>query len=621
MEYITSAQMAEQWGITKRQVNSICASGKIDGAYKSGNRWMIPANAVKISNENAGRPHKIMKPFPIGISDYKLAVSKYYYVDKTLLIKDIIDYAPLVSLFIRPRRFGKTLNMDMLRVFFEKSCVDNSVYFANTRIWECGEEYRSEQGRYPVIFFSFKDIKYDTWEETIDNLKDTISAEYRRHEYLLGDSVLNEADVDYFKQVQNKKLEETLWAGTLKRLSNLMYSYHKISPIILIDEYDTPIQQGYMKDYYDKIIGFMRNFLSGGLKDNPCLHMAFMTGILRVAKESIFSGLNNLTVNSVLDKKYRRYFGFTRDEVKKLLEDCGRVRKMKEVKEWYNGYLFGGMEIYNPWSVLSYADNDFFPQTYWQSTGSNEILGEIMGIASSEMLEEMRTLLSGQSISAYIDTSVVYPDVKRNPASVYSFLIMAGYLTVKSGQALYDGNSLCDVVIPNREITIVYEKEILSKMEDIVPMSSSTAVLRALLLKEDEKVQEELQKFLQTAISYHDASAEGFYHGLLLGMSAMLNQYYEITSNREAGYGRYDIQLRPKDRTRYGYLVEVKALQVKEKTDAETVQRKLQNLAQEALEQIDNMRYEMELKQYGCMMIRKLGIAFYKKECRVVSGE
>lgn len=620
-EYLTSVQLAEQMGITKRQVNALCAAGKIGGAYKAGNRWRIPADAVESHAEDAGQVRKKLPPFPIGISDYKTAVSQYYYVDKTMLIKEIIDYAAAVTLFIRPRRFGKTLNMDMLRVFFEKTDEDNALYFENTNIWECGGRYREEQGRYPVVYFSFKDVKYDTWEETRDNLQDTICQEFQRHAYVLSDEGLGESDVQYFRQVLGKELPDSLWAGTLKRLSQILYNYHKTAPVILIDEYDTPIQQGHMKGYYDKVIGFMRNFLSGGLKDNSCVSRAFMTGILRVAKESIFSGLNNLSVNSVLDKRYSQYFGFTKDEVEQLLRDCGQFRRMKEVKAWYNGYLFGRTEIYNPWSVLNYADNDFFPQTYWQSTGSNEILGEIAGNAPADMQEEMRALLAGQSVSAYIDTSVVYPDVKRNPASVYSFLLMAGYLTVEKEQMLHDGNSLCDVSIPNREIAIVYEKEILARMEDIVPMASSTAVLRALLRGEDEKVQEELQKFLQGTISYHDAAAEGFYHGLLLGMSAMLNQYYTVTSNREAGNGRYDIQLRPKSKKRYAYLIEIKALDRKGKGSAETVDRELSALAAEALKQIDEKGYVAELAQSGCGMIRKIGIAFWKKACRVVSEE
>ncbi len=618
-EYITSVQLAEQMGITKRQVNALCAAGKIEGAHKSGNRWLIPADAAGGRAENAGKIREKLPPFPIGISDYKTAVSQYYYVDKTLLIKEVIDYATAVTLFIRPRRFGKTLNMDMLRVFFEKTDEDNAVYFENTNIWECGERYREEQGRYPVVYFSFKDVKYDTWEETRDNLQDTICQEFRRHEYILSGDELGGGDAEYFRQVLNKELSDSLWAGTLKRLSQILYHYHKAAPVILIDEYDTPIQQGHVKGYYNKVIGFMRNFMSGGLKDNPCVSRAFMTGILRVAKESIFSGLNNLSVNSVLDQRYSQYFGFTAGEVEQLLRDCGQFRRMKEVKEWYNGYLFGGTEIYNPWSVLNYADNDCFPQTYWQSTGSNEILGDITEGASSEMLEEMRALLAGQSVSAYIDTSVVYPDVKRNPASVYSFLLMAGYLTVKKGQLLHDGNSLCDVMIPDREIAIVYEKEILARMEDIVPMASSTAVLRALLRGEDEKVQEELQKLLKGTISYHDAAAEGFYHGLLLGMSAMLNQYYTVTSNREAGNGRYDIQLRPKSKKRYAYLIEIKALGRKGEGDTETVDRELGALAESALKQIDEKGYASELSQSGCRMIRKIGIAFWKKECRVAS--
>lgn len=509
MQYLTSLQMAEKWGLTKRMVNLLCQSGSISGAYKDGYRWMIPEDARKPEGKKEEKRHVKVgngkRLLPIGISDYRLAVSKYYYVDKTLLIKDLLDYHPLVSLFTRPRRFGKTLNMDMLRVFFEKSNEDTSIYFKGTNIWTAGEKYRREQGRYPVIFLTFKDVKYNTWEETKINLYSVVQAEYRRHIYLLSSDRIADIDKQYIEKVLQGTLDAALWAGTLANLALLLDLHHGVAPIILIDEYDTPIQQGYMKEFYEDVITFMRNFLSGGLKDNCHMSMAFMTGILRVAKESIFSGLNNLNVNSVLENRYSKYFGFTEKEVIQILEDFEHLNKLTEVREWYDGYRFGNSEIYNPWSVLNYVDSDFFPKTFWQSTGSNEIIGEIVKEASASVLVDLRSLLTGKSIEAYIDTSVVYPEIKRNSSSVYSFLLMAGYLTVQLEKVLHDGNSVCSVCIPNKEITILYEKEILAKMEPIVSTSTAIILQQALLTGDISKFQDELQKFIMSAVSYNDA--------------------------------------------------------------------------------------------------------------------
>lgn len=621
MQYLTSVQMAEKWGLTKRRVNSLCQNGSITGAYKDGYRWMIPENAQKPEGRKYEKGKIKMgsgkRPLPIGISDYRMAVSKYYYVDKTLLIKDLLDYHPLVSLFTRPRRFGKTLNMDMLRVFFEKTEEDTGIYFKNTNIWTAGERYRREQGRYPVIFLTFKDVKYATWEEMKINLYSVIQAEYRRHIYLLSSDKITDIDKQYIEKVLQGTLGAALWAGTLANLSLLLDLHYGVAPIILIDEYDTPIQQGYMKGFYEDVIAFMRNFLSGGLKDNRHMSMAFMTGILRVAKESIFSGLNNLNVNSVLENRYSEYFGFTEKEVIQILEDFGQPDRQMEMKEWYDGYRFGNSEIYNPWSVLNYVDSEFFPKTFWQSTGSNEIVGEIVKEATDEVLEDMRNLLTGESIETYVDTSVVYPEIKRNPSSIYSFLLMAGYLTIRSDKQLHDGNSICKLCIPNKEITILYEKEILARMEPIVSASTAVILQQALLTEDIKKFQDELQRFITSAVSYNDASTEGFYHGFLLGMSAIMNQYYEVTSNREAGEGRYDIQLKPKYRRFPGFLIEVKAAQAKLADDV-GIEKKLEELAWKGVQQIRQKQYISELKDAGCDKIIQLGVAFYKKKCKVV---
>lgn len=624
MQYLTSVQIAAKWGLTKRRVNALCQDGSIEGAYKDGYRWMIPADALKPEGRKYEKGKSKVgsgkKPLPIGISDYRTAVSGYYYVDKTLLIKDLLDYQPLVSLFTRPRRFGKTLNMDMLRIFFEKTKEDTSIYFKGTNIWAAGERYRRKQGRYPVIFLTFKDVKYNTWEETEINLYSVIQAEYKRHIYLLESDQITDVDKQYIEKMLQGTLDTALWAGTLANLSLFLDQHYGIAPVILIDEYDTPIQQGHLKGFYEDVIAFMRNFLSGGLKDNRHMSMAFMTGILRVAKESIFSGLNNLNVNSVLEKRYSEYFGFTEKEIIQLLKDYGQEDKLSEVKEWYDGYRFGNSEIYNPWSVLNYVDADFFPKTFWQSTGNNEIVGEIAGLASAEVLKELRSLLNGEAIDAYVDTAVVYPEVKKNPSSIYSFLLMAGYLTVQSEQPLHDGNSICKLCIPNKEITILYEKEILNKMEPALSASSAIVLQQTLLMGNMDRFQEELQEFIISTVSFHDTSTEGFYHGLMLGMSAIMNQYYELTSNREAGEGRYDVQLKPRTKEYPGFIIEIKAAP-KNLEETADIDKELEKLALQGLEQIEKKQYAAELKKCGCGRIIQIGIAFYKKRCKVVSRQ
>lgn len=362
----------------------------------------------------------------------------------------------------------------------------------------------------------------------------------------------------------------------------------------------------------------MRNFLSGGLKDNSNITMAFLTGILRVAKESIFSGLNNLSVNSVLEKRYSEYFGFTDNEVKQMLEFYGYEDGFEEAAKWYDGYNFGGTEIFNPWSIVNYVDAGCTAGAFWQATGNNEIIGEIIQNATTDIIDDMQALMNGKTIEAYIDTAVVYPEIKKNPQSIFSFLLMAGYLTVESKQQLYDGNSICKVCIPNREIFTAYEKEILAKLEKIIPMAFSISIQSALLLGDSNKLEQELHKFLTNTVSSYDVVQESFYHGLMLGMSAVFGNYYEVTSNREDGYGRYDIRLKPLECNNPGIVIELKALKQDSKSRDEIMKR-LQNLAQEAIKQIDDKEYYTGLKAYGCKDIIKFGIAFSGKQCKMLA--
>ena len=604
------------WGLTERRITALCKEGKIEGAVKQGRSWMIPVGVDKpIDNRVKNGVYKKKRrsanlPLPIGISEYRLASSEYYYVDKTLLIKDFIDERPKVSLFTRPRRFGKTLNMDMLRTFFEKSNEDTSVYFRDKKIWACGRKYQDYQGKYPVVFITFKDIKKETWEETYSKIVQTITLEFKRHSELADSTYIG--DSDYYKSIINGEIDEDLFDSSLMMLSKMLHEHHGIAPIIIIDEYDTPIQQGYMCGFYDKVILFMRNLFSGAFKDNNHLSYGFMTGILRVAKESIFSGLNNLKINSILDNRYSEYFGFTPDEVREIAQYYKAVEKYDEICEWYDGYRFGKTEIFNPWSVINYFNNEMEPRAFWQSTGSNDIIGEILSEATEDIYERLNALLQGKTILTYIDTGVIYPQIKSNPSSIYSFLLVAGYLKVVKSDPSFNGDFICEAALPNKEIAFVYNKEILQKLNYIIPQATSIAIQEAIYSGDSERFRKLLGRLLLQSVSCYDTAGETFYHGLILGLCAMLDNRYLISSNRESGIGRYDIQLMPKSIRLPGVLIELKA--TKDGSD-------LKELSQKALQQIEERQYDTEMRSKGVDQILKYGVAFGGKQVEVAFSD
>lgn len=619
----TCKEMALIWNVTERSVTKFCNEGKIPGAMKVGKSWAIPDDAKKPVDGRVSsgkyvkkRDNEEKKPLPIGISDYVRAQSEYYYVDKTLLIKDFLDRKPLVSLFTRPRRFGKTLNMDMLRVFFEISKENTGKHFEDKAIWKCGEEYRSHQGKYPVIFLTFKDVKFDTWEATIDKIRGLLQEEYGRHQELLASDKLSAYEKEYFGKILDSSANEVELASALERLSKMLTSHYGKAPIIIIDEYDTPIQEGYAKDFYEEIIGFMRNFFSGAFKDNKNLSYGFLTGILRIAQESIFSGLNNLTVNSVMDEEYDRYFGFTEDEVEQMLDYYGVSEKEAELKEWYDGYLFGKEEIYNPWSVINYISKGCIPQAYWVNTGKNEVLEDVLKVATDDIIERLYSLLQGERVIARIDQNVVYRSLTEEPANIYSLLLVAGYLKTPKKELQGDGSYLCEVSIPNKEIAAVYKNEILSHLLQIGAISRTTAnkIAESLYANDDRKLQGAIAEYMDKAISFYDAGTESFYHGLMLGLIALMDNRYKIKSNRESGDGRYDISMFPKEERNPGIIMELKwkkALSTEE----------LDRLAEDALVQIEDMRYDSEMKEEGIKEILKFGIAFTGKKVCIKTGK
>ena len=612
-------QIAREWGLSERTINDLCKKGKIEGAVKVGRMWQIPdevkkpidgrIKSGKYAQQSAGVKRK---PLPIGISDYVRAQSDYYYVDKTLLIKEFLDKKPLVSLFTRPRRFGKTLNMDMLRVFFEISNEDTGKYFEDKAIWRCGEEYRGQQGKYPVVFLTFKDVKFDSWNATLDKIRDLLQEEFGRHQELTDSDKLAEYEKAYFARIINGDASEVDLTASLAKLSQMLTKHYGIAPIIIIDEYDTPIQEGYSKDFYDEIIGFMRNFFSGAFKDNKNLTYGFLTGILRIAQESIFSGLNNLTVNSVMDDEYDQFFGFTDLEVRDMLEYYGVTDKAEELKNWYDGYLFGATEIYNPWSVINYISKGCIPQAYWVNTGKNEILEDVLKVATDDVTEKLYSLLKGEKVIARIDQNVVYRSLSEDPENIYSLLLVAGYLKTPKKELQADGSYLCEVTIPNREIAAVYKSEILAHLLQIGAITRTTAnkIAESLYANDYKKLQKAITEYMDKSISFYDAGAEGFYHGLVLGLIALMDNQYKIKSNRESGDGRYDICLIPREDRYPGIIMELKW---KKDLSAD----ELLGLADEALAQIDENRYDAEMKADGVRDILKLGIAFSGKKVSV----
>lgn len=603
MEYLSCSDASKAMGFSVRRIQQMCKNGELPGAIKEGRKWLIPDETIHMNHFAKN------KSLPIGVSDFKLATTGYYYVDKTLMIRDFLDKKPMVSLFTRPRRFGKTLNMDMLRVFFEKTNDDTSVYFKDKQIWQCGDYYTKHQGQYPVIFLTFKDVKSMTWEETFQKIRRLISLEFIRHNELETSSVLTAYEKEQYHLLAGDSGDEVDCQMGLQLLSLLLHKHYGRECIIIIDEYDTPIQQGHTCNFYPEIVNFMRNFFSGGLKDNPHLAFGFLTGILRVAKESIFSGMNNLKTYSILDDGYSSYFGFTEKEVKDMLRYYGKDDKYNELCEWYDGYRFGNTEIFNPWSVINYISDNCFPKAFWQSTGSNEIIGEIIQAATPEITKGLYKLLCGEKIAAYIDTGVIYPEVQNNPYSIYSFLLVAGYLKVANIYPQSDGNFMCDVAIPNKEITFVYEKEVLNRTNQ---NSLAISISQAIFSKDTQKLQALLEDFMVKSISSIDGANEGFYHGMMLGLCAILGNRYKIRSNRESGLGRFDIQLMPLTKGMPGFIFEFKHTK-DEHTD-------LSALADSALQQIEAKKYDTELRDNGVNSIISIGIAFRGKSAVVKRG-
>ncbi|MFZ3102182.1 MAG: AAA family ATPase [Desulfitobacteriaceae bacterium] len=553
------------------------------------------------------------KRIAIGVSDFReMLTGDYYYVDKTLFIKDILEDGSKVILLPRPRRFGKTLNMSMLAYFLEKSAIDNSSLFENLAISQ-HSDCMDKQGQYPVIYLTFKDLKHNTWEVTYDSLVQLIYTEYNRHLYLMDSPVMSDMDKKYFHRVGMDEGSEADYASSIKKLSEFLTKHYGKKTIILIDEYDVPIQQAYLKKYYDPLISFMRNFMTAALKDNNYLEKAVLTGVMRVARESLFSGLNNLSVWTLLDEPYCKQFGFLETEVEELLNYYGIESQIEEVRNWYNGYIFGNAVIYNPWSLLKYAQNwKGGLQPYWINTSDNEIVHRLISRGGPALKMELEDLLQGTAVVKTINQNISMGEVEKNDQNVWSFLLFSGYLKPIS-RDIIDGEMICSLAIPNREVQTIYRDIVKSWFSDSVHSDFLKTMLKSLTSGQIEVFASHFKEYVQSSFSYFDTGGkvpEKIYHAFVLGLLVGLRPDYEIKSNREGGYGRYDVMVIPQDTSKAGLIIEFKSVDPEEVKDLEQV-------AQLALQQIEAQEYQQELFERGIHKIIKLGIVFRGKEVLV----
>ena len=616
--FIGTTEAAALLQMTSRRVVGLCSEGKLAGAFKTGRNWKIPMESIKQYRKDAGitlteempEETRELLPFAIGNTSYIEISSECYYVDKTLLIRDLIDDHNMVTLFTRPRRFGKTLAINTIKTFFEKTDEDTSRYFTDKKIWQCGDKYRALQGKYPVIMLTFKDVKYNSWEESMEAIRLVVKDEYKRHPELAGSTVLDMDSRNYIDRMERGDLSGVELQRSLLNLAHMLSLHHDSKVVILIDEYDTPIQQGYSRGFYKETISFMRNFLSGGLKDNTDLAFGVLTGIMRVSKENLFSGLNNPMVNTVLDDKYSEYFGFTKDEVQEMAAYYRRPEAMDELRFWYDGYRFGNTEIYNPWSVTNYFASGGQAKPYWANTSDNEIIREILAGLTPEIADDLARIMQDEEVHASLDMEVVYPRMTDGNDTIFSFLLLAGYLTPADRPEETEIGTFASLRLPNAEIRRIYNTEVLSWIRTQQTGNIISEIEKAVFLCDGKRLKDALRKYMITSISFFDGAAEGFYHGMVLGLVASLSSKYYIRSNREAGEGRFDLQLEPKDRTLPGILMEFKAVSASEK-------EKLPDLAEEALVQTEVKEYQRDLEERGVTDIVRYGIAFSGKDVEV----
>ena len=552
-----------------------------------------------------------MYAMPVGVDNFREMVSRdYYFVDKTNFIKELLDHKNKVTLITRPRRFGKTLAMRMLQEFFDINAAGRDT-FKGLNISRAGEKYIQHRGKYPVIFFSLKDIATGNYQDALRDLCGKISDLYAEYGFLAESPALNEREKEYFLSVYNiadhEQYGRDKWGKSLKMLTVYLWKHYGVKTILLLDEYDAPIQHAWEDGYYEDMIRFMRQFYSEVLKGNDALEFAVLTGVLRVAKESIFSGLNNLKVCSVLSEDYSDIFGFTGQEVARMAADLQREDKLPEIRAWYDGYSFGGSEIYNPWSVIMYFDAKCKPAPYWVNTSGNGIIKYMLDRLDGRGREDLQSLMDGNTISKQVQEGIIYEEIGSNADDLYTMLLTTGYLKCTSSQDSLLGTYM-DLQIPNLEILRLFTREIAQNFTGYRGVSDITNMMDEMLKGNAVLFEEDLNRILRNSVSYHDAAnGESFYHGMMLGFCVLLKDSHIVESNRESGYGRFDLALIPTDRRYYGVIMEFKRA---------ADEGQLEEKALEALAQIEELSYIAEFQQRQIEKVWKYGIAFCgKKVC------
>ena len=555
------------------------------------------------------------KKIAIGVEDFKRIIDKNgYFVDKTLMIQKLIESEAMVTLFTRPRRFGKTLNQFMIRRFFEDERtekgkkVDNGDLFDGLAITKCGEEILSHQQQYPVIFLSLKSAKQPNFEEAYKKLCGEIAGEFRRHQYLLEGNSLADDQKNIFQKIMTKQSDYGEYNDALKFLSECLWQYHGKNTIILIDEYDVPLENAYFEGFYDKMIKFIRSLFESALKTNPYLEKSVITGCLRISKESIFTGLNNLKVDSVLRTEYGDSFGFTESEVEEMLAYYDLQEELPEVKRWYDGYLFNDIEIYNPWSIINYVyDRDHkitqFALPYWSNTSSNSIIREMVGEADQEAKADLETLINGGTIEKPVHEDITYGDIHQSQDNLWNFLFFTGYLKKMSERKDESGESLyLSMAIPNTEIKTIYKNSISYWFEQRMKKTDRSPLVRALETGDCEAAEDFINRQLADTISYYDY-AENFYHGFMAGLLVNIGGY-SVKSNRESGNGRPDIVITELKFRGRAMILELKI--------SDTIQG-MEKKCEEGLAQIEKGNYAQPLLDDGHQPILKYAICFFKK--------
>jgi len=557
------------------------------------------------------------KPLPIGVEFFEeFKRNDYYYVDKTLFIKELLDKKGKVNLFTRPRRFGKTLTLDMLRCFFEEG--GDPSLFEGLKIMEAGEKYTSMMGKYPVIFLTLKSAKTGDEKSAFEALRYVLGREFDRHAFVLESGAINAQDKEDFLSFRDRKPEPGEYKDSLKFLCECIKKATGKNTIILIDEYDVPLESSFYDGYYDHMVSFIRSLFEGALKTNTALEFAVITGCLRISKESIFTGLNNLKINSIMTNNYGEFFGFTDEEVKAMLDFYELSDRYEEVRSWYNGYDFGGKNVYNPWSTIYYVDDhvakhDAFPVSYWANTSSNSIVRDLIERADSDTKGEIERLIEGESIEKPVHEDITYGEIYQKQDNLWNFMFFTGYLKITSQR--FDSDKLyATLVIPNRETRYIYSEKIINWFDkEIVKKADRSALFETMKKGDAEGFEREINKLLTPSISYMD-SYENFYHGFMVGILTGSNEFI-IKSNQESGDGRSDILVRPVRMFDKAFVIELKTVKLEGRKPL-TLEM-MDAAAEEAIKQIDDRHYADSLLEEGYGNIGRYGISFFRKDCRV----